>query len=318
VLTYILRKLLLGMPVLLGVTVIVFAIASAMPGDAVLAMITAESPSSEQLIELRRGQLGLDQPLTLQYLRWVGQLAQRNLGRSFANGRSVADVIGERLPATLELMGVALLVALALGAMLGVISALRQYSATDTTLTLVALVGVSIPDFFLGLLLVYVFALRLHWVPSSGIRTLGEPFSLADHLRYLVVPATSLALFRTAIFMRYARAGMLEVIGQDYMRTARAKGLRRSTIILRHGMRNALIPLATVFGLTLPTLFGGSVVVETVFQWPGVGLLFINAVVDRDSPVIMGIVLITAIIVMLSNLLTDLVYGILDPRVSYD
>lgn len=317
-LTYILRKLLLGMPVLLGVTVIVFAIASAMPGDAVLAMITAESPSSEQLIELRRGQLGLDQPLTLQYLRWVGQLAQRNLGRSFANGRSVADVIGERLPATLELMGVALLVALALGAMLGVISALRQYSATDTTLTLVALVGVSIPDFFLGLLLVYVFALRLHWVPSSGIRTLGEPFSLADHLRYLVVPATSLALFRTAIFMRYARAGMLEVIGQDYMRTARAKGLRRSTIILRHGMRNALIPLATVFGLTLPTLFGGSVVVETVFQWPGVGLLFINAVVDRDSPVIMGIVLITAIIVMLSNLLTDLVYGILDPRVSYD
>lgn len=317
-LTYILRKLLLGMPVLLGVTVIVFAIASAMPGDAVLAMITAESPSSEQLIELRRGQLGLDQPLTLQYLRWVGQLAQRNLGRSFANGRSVADVIGERLPATLELMGVALLVALALGAMLGVISALRQYSATDTTLTLVALVGVSIPDFFLGLLLVYVFALRLHWVPSSGIRTLGEPFSLADHLRYLVVPATSLALFRTAIFMRYARAGMLEVIGQDYMRTARAKGLRRSTIILRHGMRNALIPLATVFGLTLPTLFGGSVVVETVFQWPGVGLLFINAVVDRDSPVIMGIVLITAIIVMLSNLLTDLVYGILDPRVSYN
>ncbi|ANT50949.1 ABC transporter permease [Mesorhizobium amorphae] len=317
-LSYLLRKLLLGVPVLFGVTIIVFAIAHAMPGDAVLAMITAEAPSSEELIAMRRGELGLDQPLYIQYLNWIGQILHGNLGRSFVNGRSVAAIIGERLPMTLELMGVALLAAFVIGTTLGVISALRQYRLTDYSLTLGGFVGVSIPDFFMGLLLVYVFALELRWLPSSGISTAGESFSLADNLRHLVLPAAALALFRAAIFMRYARAGMLEVLNQSYMRTARAKGLKPSTIVLRHGLRNALIPLVTVFGLALPTLFGGSVVIETIFQWPGIGLMFIDAVVNRDSPVIMGYVLITAIIVMLANLATDLAYSVLDPRVSYD
>ncbi|MFK0691659.1 ABC transporter permease [Mesorhizobium sp. IMUNJ 23033] len=317
-LSYLLRKLLLGVPVLFGVTIIVFAIAHAMPGDAVLAMITAEAPSSEELIAMRRGELGLDQPLYIQYLNWIGQILHRNLGRSFVNGRSVAAIIGERLPMTLELMGVALLAAFVIGTTLGVISALRQYRLTDYALTLGGFVGVSIPDFFMGLLLVYVFALELRWLPSSGISTAGDSFSLADNLRHLILPAAALALFRAAIFMRYARAGMLEVLNQSYMRTARAKGLKPSTIVLRHGLRNALIPLVTVFGLALPTLFGGSVVIETIFQWPGIGLMFIDAVVNRDSPVIMGYVLITAIIVMLANLATDLAYSVLDPRVSYD
>jgi peptide/nickel transport system permease protein len=316
--TYILRKLLLGLPVLLGVTVIVFAIASAMPGDAVMAMITAEAPSSEELIAMRRGQLGLDQPIWVQYASWLGQILNGNLGRSFITGRPVADVIFERVPYTLELMGTALLVSFVLGTTLGVVSALRQYRATDYILTVAGFAGVAIPDFFLGMLLVYVFSLELRWLPSSGIGTAGDAFSLVDNLRHLVLPAAALALFRTAIFMRYARSSMLEVLTQDYMRTAQAKGLDRVTITLRHGLRNALIPLVTVLGLTLPTLFGGSVVVETIFQWPGIGLLFINAVVDRDSPVIMGYVLITACIVMIANILADLAYGILDPRVSYD
>ncbi len=159
---------------------------------------------------------------------------------------------------------------------------------------------------------------ELGWFPSSGVSTSGDAFSLVDNLRHLFLPALALALFRTAIFMRYARSGMLEVLNRDYMRTARAKGLRPRTIILRHGLRNALIPLTTVLGLTLPILFGGSVVVETIFQWPGIGLMFIDAVVFRDSPVIMGYVLITAVIVMAANLLTDVAYSILDPRVSYD
>ena len=317
-LSYLLRKLLLSIPVLFGVTVIVFAIAHAMPGDAVLAMITAEAPSSEELIAMRRGELGLGQPLYIQYLNWIGQILHGNLGRSFVNGRGVGEIIGERLPMTLELMGVALLVAFIIGTTLGVISALRQYKLTDYSLTLAGFVGVSIPDFFMGLLLVYVFALELRWLPSSGISTAGDSFSLADNLRHLILPAAALALFRAAIFMRYARAGMLEVLNQSYMRTAKAKGLRPSTIVLRHGLRNALIPLVTVFGLALPTLFGGSVVIETIFQWPGIGLMFIDAVVNRDSPVIMGYVLITAIIVMLANLATDLAYSVLDPRVSYD
>ncbi|TGQ74344.1 MAG: ABC transporter permease [Mesorhizobium sp.] len=317
-LSYLLRKLLLSIPVLFGVTVIVFAIAHAMPGDAVLAMITAEAPSSEELIAMRRGELGLDQQVYVQYLNWIGQVLHGNLGRSFVNGRGVGDIVGERLPMTLELMGVALLAAFVIGTTLGVISALRQYKLTDYSLTLAGFVGVSIPDFFMGLLLVYVFALELRWLPSSGISTAGENFSLLDNLRHLVLPAAALALFRAAIFMRYARAGMLEVLNQSYMRTAKAKGLRPGTITLRHGLRNALIPLVTVFGLALPTLFGGSVVVETIFQWPGIGLMFIDSVVNRDSPVIMGYVLITAIIVMLANLATDLAYSVLDPRVSYD
>lgn len=317
-LSYLLRKLLLSIPVLFGVTVIVFAIAHAMPGDAVLAMITAEAPSSDELIAMRRGELGLDQPLYIQYLNWIGQILHGNLGRSFVNGRGVGEIIGERLPMTLELMGVALLVAFVIGTTLGVVSALRQYKLTDYSLTLAGFVGVSIPDFFMGLLLVYVFALELRWLPSSGISTAGDSFSLLDNLRHLILPAAALALFRAAIFMRYARAGMLEVLNQSYMRTAKAKGLRSSTITLRHGLRNALIPLVTVFGLALPTLFGGSVVIETIFQWPGIGLMFIDSVVNRDSPVIMGYVLITAIIVMLANLATDLAYSVLDPRVSYD
>ncbi|TGU99686.1 ABC transporter permease [Mesorhizobium sp. M00.F.Ca.ET.151.01.1.1] len=267
---------------------------------------------------MRRGELGLDQPVYIQYLHWIGQILHGNLGRSFVNGRSVGDIIVERLPMTLELMGVALLVAFVIGTTLGVISALRQYKLTDYSLTLAGFVGVSIPDFFMGLLLVYVFALELRWLPSSGISTAGENFSLLDNLRHLVLPAAALALFRAAIFMRYARAGMLEVLNQSYMRTAKAKGLKPRTITLRHGLRNALIPLVTVFGLALPTLFGGSVVIETIFQWPGIGLMFIDSVVNRDSPVIMGYVLITAIIVMLANLGTDLAYSVLDPRVSYD
>lgn len=316
--SYLLRKLLLSIPVLFGVTLIVFAIAHAMPGDAVLAMITAEAPSSQELIAIRRGELGLDQPVHVQYLNWITQVLQGNLGHSYVNGRSVAELIGERLPVTLELMGVALVISFILGTGLGVISALRQYRMTDYSLTLAGFIGVSIPDFFLGMVLVYLFSLELQWLPSSGILTAGEPFSLIDNLRHLILPAAALALFRTAIFMRYARAGMLEVLNQSYMRTARAKGLRPSTITLRHGLRNALIPLVTVFGLALPTLFGGSVVIETIFQWPGIGLLFIDSVVNRDSPLIMGYVLATAVIVMLANLLTDLTYSLLDPRVSYD
>ena len=192
-------------------------------------------------------------------------------------------------------MGVALLLAFLLGTLLGVVSALRQYGTADYALTVTGLVGVSIPDFFLGLLLVYVFALELRWLPSSGVRTLGDAFSLGDHLRFLALPAASLALFRTAIFMRYARAGMLEVVNQEYMRTARAKGLRPRLILVRHGLRNALIPLVTVFGLQLPTLFGGSVVVETIFGLPGVGRYLVEGALNRDYTLVMGTVVLIAI-----------------------
>lgn len=317
-LIYILRRLLISIPILLGITMIIFYIASQMPGDAVQAMISQETPMAEELVALRRGQLGLDQPLPVQYGRWLGQLLQGNLGFSFQSGEPVAKVLATRIFATLELMGTALLIAIVLGVLLGVISALRQYSFLDYTLTLLGFTGVSIPDFFFGMLLVYIFAIKLGWFPTSGIATPGEPFDLADNLRHLALPAFALALVRTATFMRYTRASVLEVMNNDYVRTARAKGLREWLVTSRHILRNALIPIITVIGLSLPILFGGSVIIETIFQWPGIGLMFMNAITGRDSPVIMGYVLFSAIIVLASNLLTDIVYSWADPRIRYE
>lgn len=317
-LTYILRRLLVAVPILIGITLIVFLVASLMPGDAVLAMISTESPQSEDLIRLRRGQLGLDLPLATQYLRWIGQLLQGNLGYSFQSGEPVVDILFARIPATLELMGCALLIAIVAGVVMGVVSALRQYSRTDYAFTILGFAGISIPDFFLGLILVYAFALYWPLFPTSGIGTAGEAFSLVDNLRHVALPALALGLVRTATFMRYTRSSVLEVMNNDYVRTARAKGLGEPLVIVRHILRNALIPVVTVIGLTLPILFGGSVIVEMIFQWPGIGLMFINAVTARDSPVIMGYVLFSAVIVQLANLLTDLAYSVLDPRIRYD
>ncbi len=205
-----------------------------------------------------------------------------------------------------------------LGVFLGVISALRQYSFLDYSLTFAGFTGISVPDFFMGMVLVYVFAIQLGWFPTSGISTRGEPYSLSDNLRHLVLPAFALALVRTATFMRYTRASVLEVMNDDYVRTARAKGVREWIVTARHILRNALIPIITVIGFSLPILFGGSVIIETIFQWPGIGLMFMNAITGRDSPVIMGYVLFSAIIVLATDLLTDIVYSWADPRIRYD
>jgi peptide/nickel transport system permease protein len=315
---YVIRRLIISIPIMLGVTIIVFVLASQMPGDAVAAMISTETPMADELIALRRGQLGLDLPVPVQYMNWLGQLLQGNLGFSFQTGEPVAQMIFTRAPATLQLMGTALIIAIILGTILGVISALRQYSWIDYTLTLGGFIGISIPDFFLGLLLIYVFALQLGWFPTSGIATAGEPYSLADNLRHLFLPALALALVRTATFIRYTRASVLEVMNNDFVRTARAKGLNAFTVTGRHILRNALIPLITVIGLAIPALFAGSVVIELVFQWPGIGMMFITSVTNRDSPIIMGYVLVLAVLVLIANLLTDLTYSLVDPRIRYD
>lgn len=317
-LNFILRRLLVNLPILFGITVVVFFVASKMPGDAVLAMISNETPQAEDLIKLRRGQLGLDLPLYEQYFRWLGQLLQGHLGYSFQTGEPVLEILWARIPATIELMGAALLLAIVLGVVMGVVSALKQYSSTDYTFTFLGFTGISIPDFFLGMVLVYLFAIRWPLFPTSGMTTAGEAFRLADNLRHLVLPALALGLVRTATFMRYTRNSVLEVMNNDYVRTARAKGLGEWLVVTRHILRNALVPVVTVIGLTLPVLFGGSVVIEMIFQWPGIGLMFISAVTGRDSPVIMGYVLFSAVMVQVCNLLTDLAYSFLDPRIRYD
>jgi peptide/nickel transport system permease protein len=289
-----------------------------MPGDAVLAMISSETPVSDEMIKMRQGELGLDLPLHIQYLRWIGNLVKGNFGFSFVSAESVSQMIAMRIPATLELMGVSLFISIILGLTLGTISAFKQYSWLDYIFTIFGFIGISIPDFFLGMILVFVFALKLKLFPTSGFITAGEEFSLADNLRHVFLPATALALVRTAVFMRYTRASVLEVLGNDYVRTARAKGLKPGIVILRHVMRNALIPVITIIGINLGVLFAGSVIIETIFQWPGIGMMFINAVTGRDSPVIMGYVLLTSIIVLASNLLTDLTSSLVDPRIRYE
>ncbi len=315
---YIVRRLLVSIPTILAVTVVVFLLANLMPGNAVLAMLSTDSPAPEELIKLRQGQLGLDQPVPVQYVRWLSNVAQGNLGRSFQYGDSVSTMIAQRIPATLELMMVTLIISIFLGVALGTISALRQYSSLDYGLTFVGFAGISIPDFFMGMILIFVFALRLGWFPTSGMVTAGSEFSLADNLRHIILPALALALVRTAVFMRYTRASVLEVAKNDYVRTAQAKGLQRQLIIGRHILRNGLIPVITVIGLNMAALFAGSVIIETIFQWPGIGMMFINAVAVRDSPVIMGYVLLTTIFVLLVNLVTDITYSWVDPRIRYE
>jgi peptide/nickel transport system permease protein len=317
-LSYFIRRLLINIPLLLGITLVVFILASLMPGDAVLAMISSDTPVTDDMIKMRQGELGLDLPLHEQYLRWMGNIFQGNLGYSFVSAESVSKMIVSRIPATLELMGVSLSISIILGLTLGTISALKQYSWMDYGFTIFGFIGISIPDFFLGMVLVFVFALKLKWFPTSGFITAGEEFSLVDNLRHVFLPALALALVRTAVFMRYTRASVLEVLGNDYIRTARAKGLLQNVIILRHVMRNALIPVITIIGINLGVLFAGSVIIETIFQWPGIGMMFINAVTGRDSPVIMGYVLLTSMIVLASNLLTDLAYSLVDPRIRYE
>lgn len=317
-LAYFFRRVLINIPILLGITIIIFVLASLMPGDAVLAMISTDTPVSADMIKMRQGELGLDLPLHMQYLRWMGNLFQGNMGYSFVSAESVSQMIIARIPATLELMGVSLLISIILGITLGTISALKQYSWMDYGFTIFGFIGISIPDFFLGMILVFVFALKLKLFPTSGFTTAGEDFSLGDNLRHVFLPALALALVRTAVFMRYTRASVLEVLGNDYIRTARAKGLKQGLIIMRHVMRNALIPVITIIGISMGVLFAGSVIIETIFQWPGIGMMFINAVTGRDSPVIMGYVLLTSVIVLFSNLLTDMSYSLVDPRIRYE
>jgi len=315
---YITRRLIQSLFLLLGVTILVFFMADALPGDVLGAMIQDDMPMSEEELQLMRKRVGLDDPLHVQYAKWIGQVVQGNMGYSFVTGIPIARTVAQRLPATLELMGLSLLLSILLGITLGTLSALHPYSALDVVLTVLSLLGRSVPVFFLGMLLIYTFALRLGWLPVAGRVTAGIPFSLHDHLHHLMAPVLSLSVIRTAGFTRYARASVLDVLNSEYLVVARAKGLPERRVLLVHAMRNALIPIITLIGLNLPRLVGGAVIIETVFQWPGLGYLFVLAVTKRDMPMIMGLALISAVAVFAANLLTDIAYAVADPRIRYE
>jgi peptide/nickel transport system permease protein len=316
---YILRRIIVSIPVLFGITIITFALIHLAPGDPVTGMIDPTlGDFNPELVERERAKLGLDKPLPVQYVLWLGRVLRGDLGYSMINRQPVSDMIGERILSTLRLTISALIIAIIIGIPIGIVSAVRQYSALDYVATMFSFVAVSVPGFFLSLGLIYVFALKLKWLPTSGMRTLGEDPSLWDSIKHMIMPVMVLAVSVMAPLVRYARSSMLEVLQQPYVNTARAKGFGDWIVIFRHAFPNALIPLVTVIGLRLPALFAGSVIVEQIFHWQGMGTLNIWAVMNQDYTLLMGLNMIAAILVLLANQLADIAYAIVDPRITYD
>ena len=312
---YVLRRLGFAALMLVGVSMILFVIMRLAPGGPEAVLIGGEF-SAEAAAQLR-ARLGLDRPLALQYATWAGAALRGDLGRSFKTGDPVATLIADRLPPTLQLTGGALLFAILVAIPLGVLAAVRRGTAWDTLGSAVSLFGVSFPSFWLGIMLILLFSEALPWLPPSGLAEYGREGDLLSRLRHAVLPTLTLGLIQMAAVMRFTRSSLLEALRQDYVRTARAKGLADGRVVWRHALRNALIPVVTVIGLSLPTLVGGAVLTETVFAWPGIGRLAVGAVFERDYPVIMGVNLVVAAVVITANLLTDLAYTVIDPRISY-
>ncbi len=318
---YIIRRLIGLPPLILGITIVTFLLIHATPGSPVDDLKLTPEIKEEDLQNIKRT-LGIDRPLHEQYIVWVAQLAQGDLGISLKTYQPVRKELLERLPNTLLLTISALVVALVLAVPVGVIAALRRNSWFDHLTTILSTFGQSIPAFWLGLMLVIVFAVQFKvWglpsLPSGGTQTLPNGGDLPDRLKHLILPVAALAVAQMATWARYIRSQMLEVIRQDYVRTARAKGLPDQAVIMRHAFRNAVLPLITLVGLTIPNLFGGAVIIEAIFGWPGIGSLVISAAGNRDYTVVMGTVLFISIVTVLSNLLADICYGIADPRIRY-
>jgi peptide/nickel transport system permease protein len=314
VLSYVGKRLLQAVPLLVGVSIIGFALMHLAPGGP-LAVYTLNPTITSQDIERIKVIFGLDQPVHIQYLKWATGMFTGNWGYTFFGGRPVFVVIVERLPATLLLMGSALSLAVLLGVTVGLIGAVRRYSIFDYLATTGALVALSFPTFWFGLMAIFIFAVQLGWLPSGGMYELGAEGNVVDLLRHLVLPALVLALVITATYSRYARSAFLEVLHQDFMRTARAKGLRPRERLLRHAFPNALKPLIVLLGTDLPALFSGALVTESIFGWPGMGRLFVDALTMKEYPILMGLMMFTAFFVIIGNLLADVLIALLDPRV---
>jgi ABC-type dipeptide/oligopeptide/nickel transport system permease component len=313
---FLVRRLLTMLLVFWVISVLIFAMVHLAPGDPVSMMIPPDqynAGTAEYLAQVR-AELGLDRPLPLQYFSWLGDALTGNLGYSVASNRPVVDLIAERIGPTIELMGLSLLLGLVVAVPLGVLAAVKRNGVVDYVATLVSLVTISTPTFFLGIVAIYVFSLRLGWLPSAGMSDPTDQ-SVPDILRHLVMPVTILGLGMAGQFTRYVRASMVSELSSDYVRTALAKGVGMRTVLFRHVLRNAMIPVITVVALSFPALLGGAVVVEQVFAWPGMGQLSVTAVQRQDYSVIIGFALLVAVLVLVSNLLADLLYSVVDPRV---
>jgi len=331
---FILKRIFLLIPVLFGISLVVFLVIHLIPGDPVHAML-GEKASPEAIAALTE-ELGLNDSLHVQYARFLGQALRGNLGKSIRTGESVASILMTRIPATLELTVTSLIIAVSSGFLLGIVAAVRQYSIWDNLSMVLAVIGVSMPVFWLGLMLIILFSVNLGWLPPTGrlsvsvhiahitgFYTLDSLLSLnwkglTDTLRHLVLPAIALGAIQMALIARLTRSTMLEVIRMDYIRTARAKGLSERVVIFKHEVRNALIPVVTIVGLTVGRLLGGAVLTETIFAWPGLGKLAVDAIYARDFPLVQGVVLLVASSFVLVNLAVDALYVLINPRIRYN
>jgi peptide/nickel transport system permease protein len=315
---YILRRLLIAIPTVAVISFVVFAILALAPTDP-LSSFGADPRVPPEVRAAIRTSLGLDDPWPLRYVKWVTSLAQGNFGFSFMSHSPVIDLLKQRLPNTLAVVGVAYIIGVVLALPIGMISAVRRYSLFDHFATTFAFVGFSVPTFFTGILLIIVFSINLRWFPFIYDSTLviHDLSSFLDQVKQSIMPITVLALFDTATIARYTRAEMLEHLPLDYVRTARSKGLKEQAVVLRHVLRNSLIPVVTLVALGVPTVFGGAIVTEQIFRVPGIGELLVRSIGDGDTPVVTAILLIFAVLVVLFNLFADILYAVLDPRIKY-
>lgn len=330
---YILKRLLMIVPTLIGVSLLVFFIIHLIPGDPAQVMLYPKGTPEE--IEALRHKLGLDKPLAIQYIDWIIGAAHLDLGTSVFSGEPVVTEVFRRFPATIELTFGALLIAVFIGIPLGVLAARKRNTLIDYSCITFSLLGVSIPVFWLGLMFIFIFAATLGWLPVSGRITMGLSLenitgfylldalltgniqALSDVSRHLILPSISLATIPLALIVRITRSSMLDVLSQDYIRTAKAKGLPVKRVIFRHALKNSLIPVITVIGIQIGSMMGGAILTETVFSWPGIGMLIIDAIYNRDYPLIQGVVFIIALIMIIINLLVDIIYAYIDPRIRY-
>lgn len=320
-LRYLVKRILLLIPLMVGITLITFSVIHLAPGEPVDMQMAMNPKVGKEARERLKKFYGLDQPLHTQYFTWVGRLARLDLGRSFSSdNRPVVDKIGERLPVTISLNIIALLLEFGLAVPIGILAATHRDTLLDKGITVFVFLGFAVPTFWLALLLMYFFGVRLNWLPISGLHSLGSEnfgmlYYLLDMAKHLVMPIMVASFGSLAGLSRYMRSSMLNVIGQDYITTARAKGLSERVVMYRHALRNALLPLITLLGFSIPGLIGGSVIFETIYAIPGMGQLFYQGVMSRDYPIVMGILVIGAFLTLIGNLIADLCYALADPRI---
>lgn len=319
---YLAKRLLLAVPILLGASTIIFFLMHAAPGDPT-SLYLANPNIDPRVIEQMRRNLGLDQPVYVQYVKWLSSFLRGDFGYSFSQHRAISQILKDAIPNTLMLSGVSLIIIFAIGVLVGTIQAVRQYSWVDNLATVLSFFFYSMPSFWFGLMLMLLFSYKFQWLPASQMTSVEHEFlggfgQFSDRIQHLLLPALALGVGGAASVARYMRSGMLEQIRQDYVRTARAKGLGERSVVFKHAMRNALIPVVTLLGLYIPFLISGAVLIETIFAWPGMGRTIVTAIFQRDYPVVLASAFVISVLVILGNLVADLLYSVVDPRVRVE